>query len=71
MALTVRQIISKLKKMPPNAYVGWQNHDQSVHEIDGLVGNIHTADDEFYEHPEVADRTEWLDGRPVVILGSS
>ncbi|MGN6537585.1 MAG: hypothetical protein ACTHKQ_17885 [Mesorhizobium sp.] len=70
MNMTVKQLIAKLKKMPPNAYVGWQNHDQSDHEIDGLVGSVKTAGDEFYHHPEVTSRTEWLDGRPVVILGS-
>lgn len=49
MALTVKALISKLKKMPPNAYVAWQNHDQSDAEVDGFVNMVSLADDSLYE----------------------
>ncbi|MBZ9973461.1 hypothetical protein LB517_27920 [Mesorhizobium sp. BR1-1-12] len=68
-AMTVRRLVLQLKKMPQTAYVAWQNHEQSDHEIDGLVGRVGLAEPTFYEHPESQSRTEWLDGRKIVVLG--
>jgi hypothetical protein len=67
--MTVKRLISLLQRMPQTAYVGWQNHDQSEHEIDGLVGRVYMADPSFYDDPECQSRTEWLEGRKVVVLG--
>ena len=43
MALTVRQLIAKLKKMPQAARVGWQDHDHSEDELNALVGRVDEA----------------------------
>lgn len=40
MALTVRQLIAKLRRMPPDAIVGWQDHDHADHELNALVGAV-------------------------------
>lgn len=48
MALTVRQLISKLRKMPPEAMVVWQDHDQSEGEYNDHVRSVVDATD---EHP--------------------
>ena len=34
--LTVRRLIAELRKMPQDACVGFQAHDQSDDELDGL-----------------------------------
>jgi type IV secretory pathway TrbF-like protein len=47
MALTVRQLISKLRKMPPEAIVVWQDHDQAEGEYNDFVGNVADVTDEF------------------------
>lgn len=68
MAMTVRMLISKLKKMPATAYVGWQNHDQNEDELDGFVGSVSEAAESLY-----ARYGDHLDGkrkRKVVVLGS-
>lgn len=44
MSLTVRQLIAKLRKMPQDAFVGWQDHDQAEHELNALVGVVEEAD---------------------------
>jgi hypothetical protein len=69
MAMTVRALIAKLKKMPPNAWVAWQNHDQSSWEIDGYVNSVREADESLYTAEQ---RTELRDDprRKVVILNS-
>jgi hypothetical protein len=41
--LTVRQLIAKLKRMPPGALVGWQDHDQSADELNARVGYVGEA----------------------------
>ncbi|HIE1494181.1 TPA: hypothetical protein ACXJFH_001362 [Enterobacter kobei] len=40
MSLTVKQLISKLRKMPPEAVVVWQDHDQSESESNDFVGCV-------------------------------
>lgn len=37
MAQTVREVIRMLKRFPPEAIVGWQDHDQSDNELNALV----------------------------------
>lgn len=66
--MTVRRLISALEKMPAGALVAWQNHDQSAHEIDGLVSSAELAGDAFYAHTDNVRQTEWLAGRQVVVL---
>ncbi|HDR2537627.1 TPA: hypothetical protein QCI11_002956 [Enterobacter ludwigii] len=46
MSLTVRQLISKLRKMPPEAVVVWQDHDQSECEYNDFVGYVADITDE-------------------------
>lgn len=47
MALTVRQLINKLRKMPPEAMVVWQDHDQSEDEYNDHVSVVVEATDEL------------------------
>ena len=37
MAQTVREVIRMLRRFPPEAVVGWQDHDQSDGELNALV----------------------------------
>lgn len=46
MSLTVKQLISKLRKMPPEAVVVWQDHDQSESEYNDFVGCVADITDE-------------------------
>ncbi|MBK4129469.1 hypothetical protein [Klebsiella michiganensis] len=45
--LTVKQLINKLRKMPPDAIVIWKDHDQGEGEFNNSVGNVYDASDEF------------------------
>jgi len=47
MTLTVRQLINKLRKMPPEAMVVWQDHDQSEGEYNDHVRFVSDATDEI------------------------
>ena len=38
--MKVRQLIAKLKKMPQDADLGWQDHDQSEDEMNSTVGSV-------------------------------
>ncbi|CAM6361622.1 TPA: hypothetical protein ACWK9C_004702 [Escherichia coli] len=46
MSLTVRQLISKLRKMPPEAVVVWQGYEQSECEYNDFVGHVADITDE-------------------------
>ena len=46
-AMTVKQLIEKLKKFDQNALVAWKDHDQSADEINGYVGYVSEAEDEL------------------------
>jgi methylthioribose-1-phosphate isomerase len=44
MLLTVRQLISRLRKMPQGAHVAYQAHDQTPdEEIDAYIGSVQLA----------------------------
>jgi len=43
MALTVKQLIAKLKKHDPNALVVFHNFDQDEDECDGYIGSVDDA----------------------------
>ena len=58
MAMTVRMLISKLKKMPATAHVVWRDHDQSEDELNGFLGCVEEAPDALYE------ARGKVDGRP-------
>jgi hypothetical protein len=45
MSLTVRQLIAKLRKMPPDGVVGWADHDHSEDELNALVRCVDEASD--------------------------
>lgn len=47
MAMTVKQLIAKLRKLDPNALVVWRDHDQSVDECNGYVNRVKEAEDEL------------------------
>lgn len=49
-ALTVRQIIAKLKKMPPDATVAFAAHDQDsdAGEYDGIVREVEESTQAAY-----------------------
>ena len=46
MSLTVRQLISKLRKKPPEAVVVWQGYAQSEGEYNDFVGHVADVTDE-------------------------
>lgn len=48
MALTVRKMIAQLKKMPQDAVVVWQDHDQSEDEINAYARTVDEAPDAMY-----------------------
>lgn len=50
--MTVRKLISLLKKMPPTAVVAWQDHDQSEDELNGYVRTVEEAADAMYLRPD-------------------
>ena len=39
-ALTVKQLISKLKKFPPDAVVAFADHDHSDDEMNSVIGQV-------------------------------
>ena len=43
MAQTVREVIRMLKRFPPDAIVGWMDHDQSDDELNALVRTAREA----------------------------
>lgn len=43
--ITVKQLIAKLRKFPPNARVGWADHDHSEDELNGAAGRVEEATD--------------------------
>lgn len=45
MALTVKALIARLKKLDQGALVAWKNHDQDQTDIDGYVNRVGDADD--------------------------
>ncbi|HHQ2447344.1 TPA: hypothetical protein ACSPIW_003598 [Raoultella ornithinolytica] len=50
--MTVKELIGKLRKMPPCAQVVWQDHDQSEDEFNDYVGQVVDATDELSQDPE-------------------
>lgn len=47
MGMTVQTLIAKLKKFPPRAKVGFQDHDQSETELSGMISYVEEA------HPDL------------------
>lgn len=47
--MTVRELITALRKMPQDAKVGWQDHDQSENELNAEVRYVDHADAEAIE----------------------
>ena len=46
--MTAKKLISELKKMPPNAQVGFRSHDNREYEIQGWAATVeHMERDEF------------------------
>lgn len=45
--MTVRKLIAELKKMPLDAVVGWQDHDQADDELNARVGSVWEAEEEL------------------------
>lgn len=58
---TVKQLINKLRKMPPDAVVIWKDHDHGEGEFNNIVSYVYDATDEFVD----SDR---FDGRSVVAM---
>lgn len=48
MAMTVRRLITQLKRMPQSAVVAWRDHDQSEDEINGYLRCVEDAPDAVY-----------------------
>lgn len=57
-SLTVGQLIEKLKKMPKNAKVYWQDHDHSDYEWNSAVYNVAEVDYDNYES-DVKEGKAW------------
>jgi hypothetical protein len=58
MTITVKQLISKLKKMDQSAVVVFQDHDQGEGEFNNYVGEVVSAE------PELLTRED----RPAVVV---
>ena len=56
--MNVKQLISKLKKMPQTAQVGFRDHDASSHEISSWVMTVSILDKNDEPLPEYADKWE-------------
>lgn len=48
--MTVKTLIKKLQKMPPNAQVGFASHDNYAHEIQGWAESV-----ELHRKSELGD----------------
>lgn len=67
MSLTVRKLISLLKKMPPTAVVAWRDHDQSEDEINGWARCVEEADEALYASR--AEQADWIPaGKKIVVI---
>lgn len=66
MPLTVKQLIAKLKQMPPNAKVYWADHDHDRYEWNNNAGRVMLVD---YNDPEAESVAEnfRLEGKIVMI----
>ena len=42
--MKVKQLIAKLKKMPPELQVAWRDHDQHESELNGFVKRVELVD---------------------------
>lgn len=61
--MKVKQLISKLKKMPQNMEVGFSHHDNMEGEVAAWVDSVNEVD-------EVDIETGRVTGRRIVTLGS-
>lgn len=60
MALTVKQLITQLKKMPQSATVGFKDHDSSPHEISSYVNRVSILVKEDEPLPEYL-KNDWAE----------
>tara|TARA_R110000772_G_scaffold81784_1_gene173780 strand:- start:510 stop:719 length:210 start_codon:yes stop_codon:yes gene_type:complete len=61
--MTAKKIISELRKMPPNAIVGFRSHDNREYEIQGWAFSVeHIERDEATDVPQNDQAA--LDGMP-------
>ncbi|MHA9057248.1 hypothetical protein ACYBCP_21835 [Klebsiella pneumoniae] len=58
---TVKQLINKLRKMPPDAVVIWKDHDHGEGEFNNFVSYVYGASHEFVE-------SDQFDGRSVIAM---
>lgn len=63
--MKVSTLIRQLKKMPPNAEVVFQNHDNGPTEWDGVIRKAMMAEDEMNER---AKSDEYGYARGIVVL---
>ena len=56
--MNVKQLISKLKKMPQTAQVGFRDHDASPHEISSWVMSVGILDKNDEPLPKYADQSD-------------
>jgi len=61
--MNVQQIMRELKKHPPRALVGVQDHDQPENEINGLVKFVKAFDPENSKAPD-----DWKQVKVVIRL---
>ena len=52
MGLTVRQLINKLRKMPPESMVVWQDHDHYLDEYNDFVCRVDDVTEYLSSDPE-------------------
>lgn len=61
--MTAKQLIAKLRKMPPNAEVGFNSHDNCEYELQGWARAVHLLRKEDAENlPE--NQRQQLDDMP-------
>lgn len=67
MTMTVRMLISKLKKMPPTAHVVWRDHDQEEDEMNAWLAHVEEAPEALYNARSAAG--DWTEvTRKIVVL---
>ncbi|ECA8972948.1 hypothetical protein ETB55_21935 [Salmonella enterica subsp. enterica serovar Omuna] len=59
--MTVKQLISSLRKLPPNAYVVWRDHDNDMDDFNDFVRCAIDGSEDLREH-------ESISGHSVVII---
>ena len=68
--MTVKKLILKLKKMPPNLEVAFRDHDMNAYEINSIIKNVYIQDFSENKNKEITDNQHEIRKGEMVILSS-